>query len=125
MNQARNPDAIEDSRRRSFLRQGGLALAWLAGVTALLSTTRASADDDMLSKTQVHYQMKPHDKQHCSLCAYFIPGGSASATGTCRLVSGTIYPDGWCRDSPSSSFRRDDAPSALRQPHTNRSFDPP
>ena len=88
------PDA-ENARRRAFLRQGGLYLVALSG-TAVLASLQARADSDMLSQAAVHYQKIPHDGQKCSDCAYFIPGSSSIATSSCRLVEGTIYPNGWC-----------------------------
>jgi len=81
-----------DPQRRSLLRQGGMLLA-AVGAAAVIP---AQADDGMLSKAAVHDQDKPHGNQQCSSCAYFIPGASATATGSCRLVSGTIDPNGWC-----------------------------
>ncbi|MGC9163458.1 MAG: high-potential iron-sulfur protein [Thiomonas sp.] len=78
--------------RRALLRRGGLLLA-VVGAAAVVP---AQADDDMLSKAAVHYQPTPHGAQHCSDCAYFIPGKDASGPGSCRLVAGTISPTGWC-----------------------------
>jgi hypothetical protein len=81
-----------DLKRRALLRNGGLLLA-VAGAAAVIP---AQAEDDMLSKAAVHYQPMPHGGQHCSDCAYFIPGDDATAKGSCRLVAGAIDPNGWC-----------------------------
>ncbi len=79
--------------RRRLLRDGTVLLTALAG--GMLATAPARADD-LLSKASVHYQTQPHAGQHCSDCAYFIPGASATALGQCRLVAGRIDPMGWC-----------------------------
>ena len=48
------------------------------------------------SKSQFKYQDKPNGKQKCSGCSLFVPGKSASANGTCKVVDGAISPNGWC-----------------------------
>lgn len=93
MNLRKSSSSLSNPQRRLLLRQGGLLLA-VVGTAALVT---AQADDGMLSKASVHYQDMPHNGQHCSDCAYFIPGQSATASGSCRLVSGTINPTGWCQ----------------------------
>ncbi|WP_079415300.1 high-potential iron-sulfur protein [Thiomonas intermedia] len=92
MDNSKSPLALSNPQRRGLLRRGGLLLA-VVGTAALVP---AQADDGMLSKTAVHYQDGPHGGQHCSDCAYFIPGQSATDSGACRLVAGTIFPKGWC-----------------------------
>ncbi len=87
--------APNQAQRRAFLRSGGLLLT-VVTTGAMLASRQARADDGLLSQASVHYQTMPHDGQHCSNCAYFIPGQAATATGNCRLVGGTIDPDGWC-----------------------------
>lgn len=42
------------------------------------------------------YQESPKNGQKCDLCKYFIAGSSPTANGTCRLVEGSINPNGWC-----------------------------
>lgn len=87
--------ASDNAQRRAFLRSGGLFLAVLT-TGAVLASRQARADDGMLSQASVHYQKMPRDGQKCSDCAYFIPGKTATAAGSCRLVDGTIDPNGWC-----------------------------
>jgi High potential iron-sulfur protein len=48
------------------------------------------------SKSQFKYQDKPNGKQKCSGCSLFVPGKSATANGTCKVVEGAISPNGWC-----------------------------
>ena len=69
--------SLSNPQRRRLLRQGGLLLAVVGAATL----APARADDGMLSKTAVHYQDSPHGGQHCSDCAYFIPGATATASG--------------------------------------------
>ncbi len=85
----------DNPQRRTFLRGGGLFLAVLA-TDAMPANHQARAEDGMLSQASVHYQKKPHEGQKCSDCAYFIPGKTPPGTGSCRLVAGTIDPNGWC-----------------------------
>ncbi len=72
--------------RRVVLR-GALVAA--GAVPVLLSTvTSASAK---VKQEQVHYQLEPKGDQQCSKCANF------EAPGSCKLVEGTINPNGWCQ----------------------------
>ncbi len=77
--------------RRTFV--GGLlllpALAGILGATAL-------ADDSKTPQSAVQYQTKPNGDKQCSKCNFFIPGETADANGTCKIVAGAISPSGYC-----------------------------
>lgn len=79
-----SPDAVSEPERRSFLKKVAAALA-AAGF--LEATTQAQAT----SKKVANYQDHPNDGHHCSGCRNFRPPNS------CRIVSGTISPNGWCK----------------------------
>jgi High potential iron-sulfur protein len=82
---------FEHSTRRAFI-HGIITLPALAG----LLTAAASADASKASKAAMHYQDSPNGKSQCSGCKYFIPGDSATASGTCQIVDGAISPSGYC-----------------------------
>ena len=71
--------------------QNLIALPALAG---LLATTTAIAEAKG-SKSQFKYQDKPNGNQKCSECSLFVKGTSA-ANGSCKVVEGSISPNGWC-----------------------------
>jgi hypothetical protein len=71
--------------RRGLLR-GGLTI--LAGT--VLASTAARADDDKVDPSTVQYQTTPNNGQQCSGCVNFL------APNACKVVSGTISPNGWC-----------------------------
>jgi len=48
------------------------------------------------SPAAVKYQNHPKGSQKCGGCRFFIKGKSATANGTCQIVSGSISPNGWC-----------------------------
>jgi hypothetical protein len=48
------------------------------------------------SQAQFKYQTKPNGSKKCSNCTLFIPGKTATANGTCKVVDGTISPNGYC-----------------------------
>ncbi len=77
--------------RKSFL-ESVIVLPALAG----LVTAAASADASKSSQASMHYQSTPSDGKQCSGCNFFIPGSSASANGTCKIVDGSISPTGYC-----------------------------
>lgn len=79
------------STRKTFL--GSLiVLPALASVTI----RAASADTAKSSQASMHYQTTPNNGQQCSKCNFFIPGSNASDNGTCKIVDGSISPNGWC-----------------------------
>ena len=77
--------------RRSFV-ANAIALPALAGLL-LAETTNAQAKG---SKAQYKYQNSPKNGQKCAQCTFFIPGKSANANGACKIVDGSISPNGWC-----------------------------
>lgn len=77
--------------RRSFV-ANIVVLPALAGLL-LSETTAAEAKG---SQAQFKYQKTPNGGHRCSQCSFFIPGSSATANGTCKIVDGAISPNGWC-----------------------------
>ena len=71
-----------DTTRRRVLRAG---LAVVGGTIAL----RAQAQDK-LAPALVQDQTTPKDGNKCSACVNF------EAPKACKIVSGTIEPEGWC-----------------------------
>jgi hypothetical protein len=71
------------STRRQVLRTG---LALVGGVAAI-SSAKAQ---DKIAPSMVQYQTSPKDGNKCSTCVNF------EAPNACKIVSGTIVPDGWC-----------------------------
>jgi High potential iron-sulfur protein len=75
--------------RRALLRN-----AAVAGGAAVLGTTVIAARADAAQQVPqklVGYQDHPHGNQRCDNCAQFEPPSS------CKVVSGTIKPEGWCK----------------------------
>ena len=73
----------EDGTTRRGILQAGLALIG-GGVT-----TRAEAQEKIPQAT-VQYQTTPKNGQMCSICVNF------DAPNACKIVAGTIDPNGWC-----------------------------
>jgi hypothetical protein len=76
----------EQSSRRRVLR----AVVFLAGAAAIPAAVRNAASQGKTSKAQAKYQDQPKNDQRCSGCMHFIPAGQ------CKLVEGSINPNGWC-----------------------------
>ncbi len=77
--------------RRSFV-ANAVVLPALAGLL-LAETTTAQAKG---SQAQFKYQSTPNNGKKCSQCTFYIPGSSPKANGTCKIVDGSISPNGWC-----------------------------
>ncbi len=69
-----------------------LALAGLAG----LGTRAALAQTPKATQAAVHYQEQPKDGKKCATCNFFIPPSGTASAGTCKIVQGSINPNGWC-----------------------------
>ena len=76
--------SISPTSRRRVL-QASLTMLGI-GIAA-----RAGAQDaDKLAQTVVQYQTMPKDGAKCSACVNFV------APNACKIVAGTINPNGWC-----------------------------
>ena len=67
----------------------------LPALAGMIATTTIAAQAKG-SKSQFKYQDKPNGKQKCSGCSLFVPGKTATANGSCKVVEGAISPNGWC-----------------------------
>ena len=77
---------MRDVTRRSLIRG-----ATLAGSAVALGIFASASAQTKASKQQAKYQDQPKGGQRCSGCLNFMPPAS------CRVVDGTISPDGWCQ----------------------------
>lgn len=74
--------------RRKALKTG---MGLLATAGALSFAAReAKAQSAQADPSTVGYQAKPSNGQQCSGCVQFV------APASCKIVSGTISPSGWC-----------------------------
>jgi len=73
--------------RRDVLRRvtAGLALTAVA-----VTLPREAHAQSKVAKAMVQYQDAPNKGHQCSGCSNFV------APGSCKVVSGTISPHGWC-----------------------------
>jgi hypothetical protein len=76
----------ENSARRRVLRVAVL----LAGAAAIPAALRNAGAQGKMPKAQAKYQDQAKSGQRCSGCIHFIPAGQ------CKVVEGTINPNGWC-----------------------------
>jgi hypothetical protein len=44
------------------------------------------------TKEAARYTAQGSEREHCSICQYYIYNGSA-----CKKIEGRVSPDGWCR----------------------------
>ena len=79
--------------RRSLIEK--LAVAPIA--IGALAALRAEAEAATMDQKAAAYQTHPNGKKQCSGCSLFIPGKSMKSAGTCKLVKGTILPNGYCK----------------------------
>jgi hypothetical protein len=80
--------------RRSFI--GGAALLAGAAASPGLMVSKTALAQQKVPQASVKYQDKPNGKQQCSNCLQFVPGNSATAMGTCKVVDGPVSPNGYC-----------------------------
>ena len=67
-------------------------LRWrIPALVALLLAIGAGGAKAALPQTAVAYQATPKDGKQCDGCNFFV------APNSCKSVSGTIAPTGWCK----------------------------
>jgi len=81
--------------RRQFLKLGGLALTMIPLVVA---SNQADAAVNASMRAALKYQDKPEGGKECSGCMHFVPGASATAKGSCKVIPNDteISPHGYC-----------------------------
>lgn len=80
------------SRRHLF--KSAITLAGTVGLGSLATRSLAAdsgAPAPTVAQKNAFYQEQPKGQQRCSLCTHFV------APSSCRVVMGTISPNGWCR----------------------------
>ena len=80
--------ASGDVSRRNVLRGATVVASGAALFVAAITTQRAEAK---MAQTAAGYQTSPKDGKKCADCALFI------APSSCRLIDGTVGPEGYCR----------------------------
>jgi hypothetical protein len=83
---------FDNSMTRKEALRGLIILPALAGLASAGVADAAATG----SKTQFKYQSTPNNGKKCSQCTFFIKGSSSTANGTCKIVAGSISPNGWC-----------------------------
>jgi hypothetical protein len=73
--------------RRGILRTG---LAILAGGVVATAARAQDSGDSKVDQSAVQYQTTPNNGAMCSTCVNFV------APNACKVVAGTISPNGWC-----------------------------
>ena len=73
--------------RRAAIKTG---LTLVAGTVASLTAAGPASAQEKIAQTQVMYQMMPKDGAKCSTCVNWV------APNACKIVAGTINPNGWC-----------------------------
>ena len=85
-------EGLTTGRNRSRRR---LLRSALLGATVLLAPRGIPASPApptaKLSPQEALYQDDPRDMQNCAMCTLFLPPAA------CKVVEGTISPNGWCR----------------------------
>jgi hypothetical protein len=82
----------ESTRRRLLGQAAALPVLLILPLLARPSAARAGN----ASKDDFHYQDHPNEEKRCANCVQFIPAGDAQQPGACKIVAGSISPNGWC-----------------------------
>ena len=86
----------ELATRRRILKAGLAAVGGVVAVGAAQAAETAATPKSLklaqekIAQAQVQYQATPKDGQKCSTCVNF------EAPNACKIVAGTIAPEGWC-----------------------------
>ncbi len=75
------------TRTRRQVMRAGLTAVGALGAIVVASTAEAQ---EKIAQAQVQYQTTPKDGNKCSTCVNF------EAPAACKIVAGSISPNGWC-----------------------------
>ncbi len=81
--------------QKNFSRRKLLKIIVYGSTIPFIGTLTNTAAAAKTSKELVKYQDTPNENKKCSDCMQFIPG-EISAEGKCKVVEGSISPQGWC-----------------------------
>jgi len=81
--------------RRALLKHGICTLTGVA-ITSLTGTKTFAADAKIAKSTVQYEDVAKNKGADCDDCIQFIPGKTATASGTCKIVEGAINPHGHC-----------------------------
>jgi hypothetical protein len=87
-------DNDKRTSRAEMLRRVAAAPIAIGAFAALQQSAEAAPT---MTQQAAAYQNKPNGGKQCDKCSLFIPGKSATANGTCKLVKGSISPHGYCK----------------------------
>ena len=86
---------LDDIKARRSLLKRTVLLAGIAAIP-LLANTRIVIAQSKLARAVVQYQDTPKEGRDCNGCLQYIPGATAIANGTCKVVEGVISPLAYC-----------------------------
>jgi len=84
------------SSHGTITRRRFVANAVVLPAMAALLLAETTGADAKASQAQFKYQKTPNNGHKCSQCTFFVPGSAPNANGTCKIVDGSISPNGWC-----------------------------
>jgi hypothetical protein len=89
--EAPNVSVPQDNKtRRGVLRAGLAAVGGVIAAGGARAAMGSQLAQDKIAPAQVQYQTTPKDGQQCDKCVNWV------APNACKIVSGTIAPQGWC-----------------------------
>ena len=83
--------------RRAFLKSAALLSSMAVVPMSIVSQqVYAAAKASKASKAAMQYVDHPNGTKDCVSCIQYIPGKTAKADGTCKVVEGAVKPQGYC-----------------------------
>lgn len=82
--------------QKKFSRRQVIKIIAFGATIPLMGTLIDKAEAAKAAKELMKYQDKPNGNEKCSNCIQFIPGKTPEADGECKVVEGSISPQGWC-----------------------------
>ncbi|HRQ04623.1 high-potential iron-sulfur protein [Nitrosomonas halophila] len=83
-------------RHKKFSRRELIKFMAFGATTPFIWGLTNKTEAAKASKAQVKYQDEPKGNEKCSNCIHFIPGETQDANGECKVVQGSVSPQGWC-----------------------------
>ncbi|SDG83282.1 high-potential iron-sulfur protein [Nitrosomonas sp. Nm132] len=84
------------NHQKKFSRRKIIKLMALGATVPFVSAFTDQVKAAKASKEAMQYRNNPNGKEKCSNCMQFIPGKTPEVSGECKVVEGSISPEGWC-----------------------------
>ncbi|MBY0475426.1 MAG: high-potential iron-sulfur protein [Nitrosomonas sp.] len=81
---------------KKFSRRKMIKFMAIGATFPIVNSIVGQAHAAKASKGLMKYRDEPNGEEQCSNCMQFIPGKTPETNGECKVLKGSVSPNGWC-----------------------------